>query len=45
MRVKIDENIKISKINLNRGVRQGDTILPTLFTLALEEIFKKIIEN
>ena len=27
---------------LNRGVRQGDTISPKLFTACLEEVFKKL---
>lgn len=40
--VKIDDNVKTKKIPVNRGVRQGDTISPKLFTLALEDIFKKL---
>lgn len=33
---------KTNKFKLERGVRQGDTISPKLFTLALENIFKKL---
>jgi len=40
MHVKIDENITTSKINLSRGVRQGDPISQILFTLALDHMFK-----
>ncbi|KIH65376.1 hypothetical protein ANCDUO_04302 [Ancylostoma duodenale] len=32
-------------INICRGVRQGDTISPTLFTAALEHILRKLIWN
>lgn len=31
-----------NKINAGRGVRQGDLISPKLFTLVLEDIFKKL---
>ena len=31
-----------NKINIKRGVRQGDTILPELFTTALESIFRRL---
>ena len=34
---KLSEKIKIQK-----GVRQGDTLSPVLFTAAIEEIFKRI---
>lgn len=42
MRVKIDDELTTDKIPINRGVRQGDTISPKLFTLALENIFRKL---
>ena len=29
----------------HKGVRQGNTILPKLFTACLEEIFKKLVGN
>ncbi len=32
-----------NKINTRRGVRQGDTIWPNLFTAALERIFRRLI--
>ena len=31
-----------NKINIRRGVRQGDTISPKLFTAALESIFREL---
>ena len=31
-----------NKINIRRGVRQGDTISPKLFTAALESIFRRL---
>ena len=34
---KLSKNIKIKK-----RLRQGDTLLPILFTAALEEIFKRV---
>lgn len=40
--VKIDDDLKTDKILLGKGVRQGDTISPKLFTLALENVFKKL---
>lgn len=40
--IKIDNDTKTKQIKLERGVRQGDTISPKLFTLTLEDIFKKL---
>lgn len=40
--VKIDDDLKTDKIPLGKGVRQGDTISPKLFTLALENVSKKL---
>ncbi|MEG7524065.1 MAG: reverse transcriptase domain-containing protein, partial [Chromatiales bacterium] len=31
-----------NKINIRRGVRQGDTISPKLFTATLESIFRRL---
>ena len=36
---------KENKINLRRGVRQGDTISPDLFTAGLESIFQRVIRE
>lgn len=38
----IDEDTTTDKIKVEKGIRQGDTISPKLFTLALEDIFKKL---
>lgn len=43
--IRLDETTTTNKIPLERGVRQGDTISPKLFTLALEDIFKKLEWN
>lgn len=40
--VKINDDIKTDKIKIGKGVRQGDTISPKLFTLALENVFKQL---
>lgn len=42
IQIKLDEKTKTNPIKLQRGVRQGDTISPKLFTLVLEDIFKKL---
>jgi Reverse transcriptase (RNA-dependent DNA polymerase) len=42
MHVKINDNLRTNQINIKRGVRQGDSISPKLFTLVLEDIFKKL---
>ena len=36
------ENDVSKAIQIERGVRQGDTISPKMFTAAMEEIFKKL---
>lgn len=40
--IKIDNDLQTDKIKLGKGVRQGDTISPKLFTLALENVFKRL---
>ncbi|MEG7521477.1 MAG: reverse transcriptase domain-containing protein, partial [Chromatiales bacterium] len=40
MRVHIHK--ESNKINIRRGVRQGDTISPKLFTATLESIFRRL---
>lgn len=38
----LNEQEKTESVSLNRGVKQGDTLSPKLFTLAVEDIFKQL---
>lgn len=40
--VKISEELMTDPIAVRRGIRQGDSISPKLFTLALEDAFKEL---
>ena len=39
---QIQTDVLSRKIDINKGVRQGDTLSPNLFTAALQEIFKRV---
>jgi len=38
----VQEDVTTNRISINRSVRQGDTISPKLFTLVLEDVFRKL---
>jgi len=38
----VQEDVTTNRIPINRGFRQGDTIPPKLFTLALEDVFRRL---
>lgn len=40
--VKMSEDLNTERISTRRRVRQGDSISPKVFTLALEDVFKKL---
>lgn len=42
LQVQVNGDLKTNKIPLNRAVRQGDPMSPKLFTLALEDVLKKL---
>lgn len=39
---QIQTDLLSRKIDIHKGVRQGDTLSPNLFTAALQEIFKRV---
>ena len=40
--VEIQTDVLSRKIDINKGVRQGDTLSQNFFTTALQEIFKRV---
>lgn len=43
--LRVDEVLTVSKILVGKGIRQGDTISPKLFTLVLEDVLKSLEWN
>jgi len=40
--VKAQEDVTTNRIPINRGIRQGNRISPKLFTVALEDVFRRL---